>query len=133
MSKNLDVVRSIYADWERGDFRSVDWAHSQIEFAFVDGPEPGRSTGIPGMRAAWQRLLSGFVAFRTEASRYRELRDGRIVVLTRFVGHAKRSGFDLSEMPTEQAAVFEMREEKVARIELHWDAERLLADLCLAE
>src|SRR5450755_1920365 len=44
VSANLDLVRSIFADWERGDYRSGEWAHPEIEVVFADGPSPGRWT-----------------------------------------------------------------------------------------
>ena len=44
MSQNMELVRSIFAAWERGDYRSIEWAHPEIEFVFVEGPTPGTST-----------------------------------------------------------------------------------------
>jgi hypothetical protein len=46
---SLSVVRSIYADWQRGDFSRSDWAHPQIEFFYVGGPEPAAARGVAGM------------------------------------------------------------------------------------
>jgi ketosteroid isomerase-like protein len=54
MSENLDLVRAIYADWERGDSSAADWAHREIEFARVEGPDPGIGIGVDQMAQAWR-------------------------------------------------------------------------------
>ena len=46
MSANLELVRSIYADWERGDFSSTEWADAEIEWAFADESSTGVWTGL---------------------------------------------------------------------------------------
>lgn len=31
-SPNVELVRSVYAAWERGEFATATWAHAEIEY-----------------------------------------------------------------------------------------------------
>jgi ketosteroid isomerase-like protein len=132
MSENLDLVRSIYADWERGDYSSSEWADPDIEFVQADGPEPSRATGLAEMAAAWGKRLNTFADVRVEAEEYRELDDSHVLVLVRSRGVAKTSGIDLKQIGGERTAlVVSLRDGKVTRLVLYFDRDRALADLGL--
>jgi ketosteroid isomerase-like protein len=133
MSENLDLVRSIYADWERGDFTSAEWAHPEIEFVQPDGPDPGSSRGLNEMTEGWRTRASPFEGLRIAADEYRELDGERILVLTRRSGRGKTSGLELAEMQTKGATLLVVRGGKVTRLINYFDRDRALADLGLKE
>jgi ketosteroid isomerase-like protein len=128
MSENLDLVRSIYSDLERGDFSRADWADSEIEYVMAEGPEPGSRTGRAGMATDWGEFLSAWENFRAELDDCREMDDERVLALIHFKGRGKTSGVEIS---TKGAALFQVRGGKVRRIVHYWDRDRALADLGL--
>ena len=132
MSANLDLVRSIYAAHERGDFSSVEWAQPEIEYVVADGPEPGTWSGRSGLAEVARGLLNAWEGYRAEAEEYRELDDERVLVLIRRSGRGKRSGVDLGQIASEGAVLYHLRDGKVAREVVYWDRDRALADLGLA-
>lgn len=132
-SANLELVRSIYADWERGDFKSAEWAHPEIEFVMVDGPTPGSWTGLAGMAEGFREFLSTWEEFRTEPHEYRELDDERVLTLGSWSGRGKTSGLELGQMRVEGTGLFQVRDGKVSRFVFYFDRERALADLGLKE
>ena len=133
MSENLDLVRSICADWERGDFTAVKWADPEIEFVFADGPEPGSWEGLAPMAEAWRKVLSLWADVHTEVVEHRELDDQRVLVLLSWSGRGKASGFDLAQAPWKGANLFHLRDRKVTRLVLYWDRDHAFADLGLKE
>ena len=78
------ATHPIYAEWERGEFGSVEWADPEIEWVMTGGPAPGSSTRLAGMAEGWRNFLSAWDWYRVEADEYRELDDGRVLVLIRW-------------------------------------------------
>jgi ketosteroid isomerase-like protein len=129
---NVELVRSIYAAWERGDFSSVEWAHPNIEYVFVDGPSPGRWTGVAGMREASHAWVSAWEDWRASAEEVRELDEERVLVLFRLSGRGKSSGLDVGQVGAKGAGVLHVRDGKVTKLICWWDRRRGFADLGLA-
>src|SRR5207244_11434882 len=98
MSANLDLVRSIFADWERGDYGSVEWAHPEIEFVIADGPTPGSWTGLAGMTEGARSRLSPWEDYRFVVDEYRELDDERVLAIFHRSGRGKTRRRDIAQM-----------------------------------
>jgi ketosteroid isomerase-like protein len=130
-SANLDLAKSLYAAWERGDWSSAGWAHPEIEYVIADGPSPGSWTGLAGLAEAWRSILSAWEDFRIEATEYRELDDERVLVLHNFSGRGKTSGLEIGQMSARGASLFHVHRGKVTKAVTYLDRERALADLGL--
>jgi ketosteroid isomerase-like protein len=127
-SSNVDLVQSIYADWARGDFHSVDWADPRIEYEHADGPAPGSWRGLAGMEHAFRDFLGTWEDWRVEAEDFRQLDDERVLVPFRFSGRGKASGLELGQVATRGANLFHVRDGKVVRLVQYFDRDRALAD-----
>jgi ketosteroid isomerase-like protein len=131
VSANLNLVKSIYADWERGDWSSAEWADSEIQFEMVGGLIDGTWIGIAEMGRAWERMVNAWDDLTANPEEFRELDDGRVLVLLHNSGRGRESGIEIEEFSTRSANVFTIRDGKVKRLVLYWDRDRAIADLGL--
>src|ERR1700676_860268 len=98
MSANLDLVRTIYAAWERGDyFTSTAWADPEIEFVVMDGLNPGALSGAAALEANWREFQGAWEDYGFKAQDYRELDDERVLVMARLSGRGKASGLEVTQ------------------------------------
>src|SRR2546427_11975222 len=121
MSQNLDLVRSLYVAWDRGDYSSASWAHPEIEWGFADGPAPGLWSGPAAMAEASRDFLSAWEDWRVEAEEYRELDSERVLVLTRQSGRGKLSGLEVGQLGAKGAHLFHIRDGKVTKFVRYLD------------
>jgi ketosteroid isomerase-like protein len=128
-SSNVDLVRSIYERWARGEFSPIEWADPEIEYVIADGPHPGTWRGISAVEETQREVLSAWASWRVDVESYRKLDGERVFVLSRVTGRGATSGLQLEQ---KRAAVFHVRGERVIRHVVWWDRDRALADLGLA-
>src|ERR1700729_2753220 len=95
--ENVELIRSVYAEWGRGDFSSAVWADPEIEFAFVDGPEPGSWSGRPAMAMRYGEWLSGWKDFRAELEELIVVDSTRILVFVHNSARGRGSGLEMDE------------------------------------
>ena len=133
MSENLDLVRSIYGAWERGDFTSGEWADPGIEFVVKGGLATGTWTGLPAMAKRSRDLQEVWEEFRMHGDEYRELDEDRVLVFFTGRGRGKTSGIDVEQLRTQGANLFHVRDGTVTKLVLYYDRATALADLGIEE
>jgi ketosteroid isomerase-like protein len=131
--ENVELVRSIFSAWERGDFSSVEWAHPEIEWVIPDGLSPARWSGLAGLVEGERDFLRGWQNYHLEVDEYRELDDDRVLVLVHSSGRGRASGLELAEIGERGGAAWvQVRDGKVTKLVTYYDRERAFADLGLA-
>jgi ketosteroid isomerase-like protein len=131
--ENVEIVRRVYAAWERGDYSSSEWQHPEVEFVVADGPTPASGTGAAEISEVWGGFLSAWEGFHHRADEYQELDSERVLVLSRFGGRGKTSRLEIEQMATKAAVLFHVSGREVTRIVLYFDRERAFADFGLSE
>ena len=133
MSRNVELIRSIYAAWERGDYTSTEWADPDIEYVRADRPDAGSWRGLTGLAEGARSWLSAWEEYRIEVDEYRELDEERVLALTHGTGRGKASGMNALQIRAEAADLFYLRDGKVTKFVVYFDREHALADLGLSE
>ena len=133
MSANVDLLRSIYANWERADFTKVGvgasghrmglcrWANART----VDSS--GRGCGGFRQRATLCE------EFGIQADEFIELDADSVLALVHFSGRGRIGGIAVGQLQSKTAAVFYLRDAKVTQYVVYWDRDRALTDLGLKE
>ena len=132
MSANLDFVKSIFDAWQKGDFSSVDWAASDIDFAMSGGLIEGRWKGISEMAEAWAAMLGAYEGLRAVPEQFREFDRDRVLVFMRNEGRGRESGIEIGAISTKAANLFTIGDGKVTSLTLYWERDRAMADLGLS-
>ena len=133
-SANVELVRSIYADLERGDWSRLfqmasERTHPEFELVIADGPLAGSFPGVAEAEESFYGMLAAWEEIRFEVEEYRALDDERVLVLEHRRARGKGSGV---ETGAKAAGVAHFRDGKITRLVMYYDRDRALADLGLA-
>lgn len=131
--ENVELVRSISAAHERGDYGSAEWAHPDIEYVIAGGLTAGSWNGRAAMAKAAGELFSTSDEHRTVVEELRSLDSERVLMLGHTTGRFKASGIELDAAQRQVAALYQVRDGMVIRHVAYMDRADAPADLGLSE
>ena len=124
--ETVELVRRIFAGWERGDYSSVEWADPEIEFV-TGPPEAGTHHGLEAMGSAWATWLGAWREFQTRAEEFVDGGD-HVLVIVGFGGRGRGSGLAIEGTRAKGANLFTIRNGTVVRLVLYASVDEARGD-----
>jgi ketosteroid isomerase-like protein len=131
--ENVEIVRRLYAGWERGDLHTPDFFDVEIEHSRIGSELPGINgdwRGIEELGVAMASYLDALADLRIQAERIIDLGGDRVLVLSRHTARGKTSGLPYEH---ELGDVFTLSDGKVLRYASYWDRAEALEAVGLSE
>jgi|SRR5687767_7308357 ketosteroid isomerase-like protein len=131
--ENVEIVRQAAAAFNRGDLDAWwEYLADDIDHRAVEGApdDPGPIHGKDAVRAYMRDWLDLFDDFRAEPVELIDAGEDRVIAVTRISGRAKLSGV---ETDLTYAAVYTLRDGKIARGREYWTKEQALEAAGLQE
>jgi ketosteroid isomerase-like protein len=110
---NVEIVRSIYAAWERDGFPTPsELLDPEIEYVNPAGAvEPGTRRGLEAFHRAVQKVLEGWETWQMEPEAFESAGD-QVAVVVRYRARGRESGV---EMEGRESALWTLRDGRVVR------------------
>jgi ketosteroid isomerase-like protein len=130
--ENVEIVRRLYAQWERGDFRPQDFFDAEIEHSRIgaENPMAGEWRGLTGLSDAMIEYFDALADLHIEAEQILDLGGDRVLMLSRHTAWGKTSGLPFDH---EVGDLLTLRDGKVLRFVSYWDRAEALEAAGLSE
>jgi ketosteroid isomerase-like protein len=132
--ENVEVVRRVLDGFARSDRESVEpLLQPDVKWRTVAGPLLGVETVSgrePMLRFAFEEIPEVFDSLDIEVEELRDVGEGRVLLVARYLGRGKRSGIDLDRRIS---SVHRLRDGRIASVRDYPSREEALEDLGLSE
>jgi ketosteroid isomerase-like protein len=110
---NVEIVRSIYAAWERDGFPTrSELLDPEIEYVNpVGAVEPGTRRGLEAFHQAVQKVIEGWETWQMEPEAFESAGD-QVAVVVRYRARGRESGV---EVEGRESALWTLRDGRVVR------------------
>lgn len=118
---NLEIVRSIYAKWERGDFvAAIGFFDPEITFEtfMPDSKQPVVMEGVDQIEKFMRDWFEQWRAYRVTGEEFRPAGEDKVLVSGRQLATGRQSGV---EVVSPAFTVWTFRDGKVIGLSAHYD------------